>query len=169
MEDTNSSTEIYSEAKFSDSVPMEIQLRSQLRPYVNSQGWWVALLGTHTPGDTAIPQLNLSVWPASIRSTIRKRLVQMGGVPLESPLTITIDKEGKLSVQPAKKPDNSSTVTTVEPATEDDVPKLSLISSSKLTEQRPDDTSKKCQQHDWHTNGLGVTYCWNCQVQKPAS
>jgi len=28
---------------------------------------------------------------------------------------------------------------------------------------------QQCQQHDWHTNGLGVTYCWNCQVQKPAS
>lgn len=24
---------------------------------------------------------------------------------------------------------------------------------------------RKCQ-HDWHTNGLGVTYCWNCLVEK---
>jgi hypothetical protein len=122
VEDTKSSTVSYLPERHSDSVLMEIQLRSLLEPFRNSDGWWIALLGTHTPGDTAIPQLNISVWPASIRSVIRSRLVQMGGVPLESPLQINRDKEGRLSVQQVKKVDTKSLATIAEHVTDTDDP-----------------------------------------------
>ena len=100
----SNSIELGSEGKFSDLVLTEIQLRSLLESYRNSEGWWIALPGTPTLGDIAIPQLNLTVWPAAIRSQIKSKLVQMGGVPLESPLIWTIDSEGNLSAQPATKP-----------------------------------------------------------------
>ena len=110
------------DAAFSDLVPMEIQLRSLLKPFINLEGWWIVLPGTPTLGSTAIPQLNLTAWHPSIRSMIRERLVQMGGVPLESPVEIKLDSEGNLSVRLAKKLDNSLHALTVEPATDDDVP-----------------------------------------------
>ncbi len=122
MADISNSTAISSEAKLSGSVPTEIQLRSLLEYYRNSEGWWIALLGTPMRGNTALPCINVSVWPAAIRSTIRDKLVEMGGVPLELPLIFTIGNEGKLSVRPAKKEELGSHAMNVELATEQDDP-----------------------------------------------
>ena len=156
----------YSMARFSDSVPTEIQLQSLLKSFEASVGEYVVLLVTPTPGSTAIANFDTTVWPAWIRSAISNKLLEAGGVRSEWPLQILQNEKGNPYVLPVKKQDIKSTATTAEPATDDDDPKSNPISSSKLTEQRPDDTSKKCQQHDWHTNGLGITYCWNCQVEQ---
>jgi len=122
VEDISNSTLDFCPERFSGSVLTEIQLRSLLIEFENSQGWWIALPGTHTPGDTAIPQLNLSVWHPSIRETIRRRLVQMGGVPLESPLLIAVDKEGKLSVRQATNLPPDSVATSAELVMDVDAP-----------------------------------------------
>ena len=125
MEDIKDSTQICSSTRFSGSVLMEIQLRSLLEQYDNLEGSFVVLPVTLTNGSIAIANFNTTVWPAWIRPAIRSKLLNAGGVPSESPLQILTDSKGKVSVQPVKKLDTSSTVTPVEPATDDDDPKSS--------------------------------------------
>lgn len=109
-----------SEALFSDSVHMEILLRSLLKRFENSQGWWIAIPGSHMRGGTVIPFINLSVWPAAIRLLMRERLIKEGGVPLEYPLTLEIDNStGKLVARQVKNRDTNLTATLAELATDD--------------------------------------------------
>lgn len=123
MEDISNTTENYCEESFSDSVLMEIQLRSLLVDWKRSEGSFLVLPVILTNGSVAIANFDTFVWPAWIRSAIREKLLQAGGVPSVFPLQIVRDSEGSPSVQPAKKPDTKSTVTTAEPATDDDDPK----------------------------------------------
>ena len=120
--DISNTTESYSEASFSDSVLMEIQLRSLLIDWKRSEGSYIVLPVTLTNGSVAIANFDTFVWPAWIRSGIRERLLQAGGVPSVFPLQIVRDSEGSPSVQPVTKPETKSTATPVEPATEGDDP-----------------------------------------------
>ena len=123
MEDISNTTQSYSWIKFSDSVLTEIQLRSLLQSFETSQGDYVVLLVTPTPGNIAIANFDTTVWPVWIRSAIRSKLLEAGGVRSESPLQILRNKEGNPYVLPVKKPVNLSIATTAEPATDDDDPK----------------------------------------------
>lgn len=106
------------EAKLSDSVPMEIQLRSLLQRFENSQGHVIALPVTLTNGNAAVANFDSTVWPAWIRSAIRDKLLQAGGVPSESPLQV-INKGERVYVRPVRRQDSISPVSSVAPATED--------------------------------------------------
>lgn len=119
---TVDTTPIDYEMLFSDSVLTEIQLRSLLVSFRSSAGRYVALPVTPTPGSIAIANFDTTVWPAWIRNGIKEKLLVAGGVPSESPLQILRDNQGKPCVQRVTSKDSSSTVTTAEPATEDDAP-----------------------------------------------
>ena len=112
------------EASFSDSVPTEIRLRSLLKPFENLQGEWIAIPGTHTHGGTVMFQFNTSVWPASIRPMIRRKLLLSGGVPLESQMELLRDSKERPYVQPATNKASSSPALTVVRATDDEDPPL---------------------------------------------
>jgi hypothetical protein len=113
----------FSMARFSDSVPTEIQLQSLLKSFETSEGEYVVLLVTPTPGSTAIANFDTTVWPVWIRSAISNKLLETGGVRSEWPLQILKDSKGNPYVLPVKKQDTKSTATTAEHATEDDDPK----------------------------------------------
>lgn len=115
------------EAKFSDSVLTETLLRSLLEPYRNSQGLWIAIPDTRTNGTGAILTINLSVWPAAIQPLMRSVLEQQGGVPLESPIEMTV-LDGKPTVRQVKNLDTSLHVSIAEPATDTDGPPSSPAS-----------------------------------------
>ena len=115
-------TQSGSEAWLCDSVPTETQLRSLLAPYKRSDGHVIALLVTPMPGATAIANFDSTVWPAWIRSAIKKWLLERGGVPSALPLEIVRNSEGKLFVQPVTKLGTRSTVSHAEPVTDDDAP-----------------------------------------------
>ena len=106
------------EARLSDSVPMEILLRSLLQQFENSQGHVIALPVTLTNGNAAVANFDSTVWPVWIRSAIRDKLLQAGGVPSESPLQV-ISKGERVYVQPVRRQDSISPVTSVAPVTED--------------------------------------------------
>lgn len=126
-------------AKFSDLVPMEIQLRCLLQRFENSQGHVIALPVTLTSGKAAIANFDSTVWPQWIRSAIREKLIEAGGVPSVSPLII--DGSGANQyVRRVTRQESISPVTSVAPATDDDVQPLKETSSSKSTEPEPNDT-----------------------------
>ena len=128
MEDISNSIQTYSKEQFSDSVLTEIQLRSLLIDWVKSEGEFVALPVTLTNGVVAIANFNTTVWPVWIRSAIRQKLLDSGGVPSVSPLQILKSSEGNPFVLPVMKPATSSTAIPAEPATEDADPERRVIS-----------------------------------------
>lgn len=107
-------------ASLSDSVHTEIRLRSLLRPYVNSQGRYLVLPVTPTPGNIALANFDVTVWPAWIRYAISEKLLQAGGVRSASALQLVTDPEGNPSVLPVTNLDTSSTASPVEPVTDGD-------------------------------------------------
>ena len=169
VEDINGTMSNCSMEWFSDSVLTETQLRSLTRPFEISDGEFVALLVTLTPGSTAIANFDTTVWPAWIRPAIRKKLLDAGGVPSVSPLQVQKDSDGKQYVLPLMKPAIKLTASPAEPATDDDDPESNPTSSSPPTEQKPSDTWKPCPPgtHDWLTRN-GVTYCWLCGIEPHA-
>jgi len=140
VEDISNSNQDYSKDRFSDSVLTEIQLRSLLIDWKKSGGEFVALPVTLTNGDNAIANFNTSVWPAWIRSAIRQKLLDAGGVPSVSPLQIQRNSEGNPFVLPQMKPATKSPASTAEPVTEGVAPKSNPTSSSKPTALKPVDT-----------------------------
>jgi hypothetical protein len=122
VEDINSSTQSFSTGWCSDSVLTEIQLRSLLKSFSVSDGRYVVLLVTPTPGSTAIANFDATVWPRWIRSAIKKKLLEMGGVLSASPLEVTRNATGKWCVLPVKRPATNLTATPVEPVTDEDDP-----------------------------------------------
>lgn len=108
-----------SEALFSDSVRMEILLRSLLRPYKSSDGEWIAIPVTLTNGAWHLANFNITVWPVWIQSAITNMLLQQGGVRSEFPLTLEIDSAGKLVALQVKNKDSKSTASPVALVTED--------------------------------------------------
>jgi len=111
-----------------------------LKSFETSEGEYVVLLVTPTPGNIAIANFNCTVWPAWIRSAIRNKLLEAGGVRSESALQILRNKEGNPYVLPVKKPETKSPASTVAPATDTVAPKLNLTSLYKPTEPKPNDT-----------------------------
>lgn len=120
MEDTNSTIQSYSPERFSDSVLMEIQLQSLLSAWKRSEGEYIVLPVILTNGVVAIANFDSIVWPQWIRSAIREKLLQAGGVPSVCPLQILRDSEGSPYVQPAKRQDTKLTAIPAELATDDD-------------------------------------------------
>ena len=120
--DISSTTHDYLKHTFSDSVLMETQLRSLLIDWMKSEGTFVALPVTLTSGRVAIANFDTTVWPPWIRSGIREKLLSVGGVPSVSALRIQKDSKGNPYVLPVMNQVSTLPATTVEPATDDDVP-----------------------------------------------
>jgi len=138
--DINDTMETYSAVSFSDSVLTEIQLRSLCEPFVISGGEFVALLVTLTNGNIAIANFDTTAWPVWIRSAIRDKLLQAGGVPSVSALQIQRDSKENPYVLPVMNRASTSPATSAESATGDDAPESNPTSSSKPTEPKPSDT-----------------------------
>lgn len=115
MVDMDGTTSNCSQDIDSGSVLTETQLLSLLKEYKTSLPQWIAIPDTLTSGGDAILAINISLWPRSIQPKIRRQLLQMGGVPFESPQE-AIESPEKQFVQRAMKLAIRSTASHVGPA-----------------------------------------------------
>ena len=122
VEDIKNIPQIYSSEWFSDSVLMETQLQFLLKPFEKLEGGYVALLVTPMPGSIAIANFDTTAWPQWIRSAIRQKLLDAGGVPSVCALQILEDYAGNPYVLPVMKQDTKSPASIVELVTDDGDP-----------------------------------------------